>query len=117
MKKILNELSQKIGARGCMVVTRDGIAIASAGRDESHDDRIAALAQKTIREALSAIERANLSVFDRMVLTADAGRIILIELSVAFLVVITDLDVITEHVMLEIESAAHRIERASRIEI
>ena len=117
MRAILEELNLRVGARGSLVVTRDGIPIASSSRVEFHEERVAALAQKVIRESARALEGLSIPGFEQFVLTADCGRMIFVELSVAYLVVITQLSVDPEQAMLEIQSSARRIERASRIAI
>ena len=117
MKAILEDLTRKIGARGCLVVTRDGITIESVAADDLQEDRIAALTQRTVDGMRRAMDEVGLPGFERMILTADCGRIVLFDVSIAYLVVVTQLGVAVEQVMLEIEPAARRIERAGRIAV
>lgn len=97
------------------MVTRDGIPITSAAPPGLQIDRVAALTQHVVREMKEACAQDGLEGFERVILTADAGRIILVELTVAYLVVITRVDVDSDQVMLEVDSTARRIDRASRI--
>lgn len=117
MKEILEELNSKVAALGSLVVTRDGLVIASHCRADLNDERFAALAQKILGESAELLDRLGLSGCDRFSLTADCGRLMFVELSCAFLVVITALNADAEQIRLEIESTARRIERATRIAV
>lgn len=117
MKRILEELNDKIGARGSLVITRDGIPIASTTRAEFDTERVAALTQKTLAACGALVRRLGQEHIDRFYLTADSGRMIFVELESAYLVVITRISADGEQVMLEVDSAARRIERATRITV
>jgi predicted regulator of Ras-like GTPase activity (Roadblock/LC7/MglB family) len=117
MKEILEDLTRSIDARGSLVITKDGIPIATHSHAEFHVERISALAQRVVHESKSACGALGASGFSRFVLTADHGRMIFVEMPVATLIVITSLDTSTEQVLLEIESAARKIERAVRIAV
>jgi len=117
VKEILEDLARKIGARGALVITKDGITIASVASEDLHEDRVAALTQRTVDEMRRATDEVGLPGFERMILTADCGRLVLFDVSIAYLVVVTQIGVVVEQIMLEIESAARRIERAGRIAV
>ena len=117
MKSILNELNRAIAARGSLVITKDGIQIASSARAEFRMDVVAALVNNVIREAKKACDLQGSGDFDRFVLNADYGRMIVVELPIAYLVVITSIGTDIDHVLLEVDTAAKRVARAGRIAV
>jgi len=117
MNQVLRDLNRFIDAKGSLVITADGIPIASEARSEFHVERLSALALRIIREAEVSCGMFGDGRFAKMVLTADHGRMIFVRLPVAYLIVITSLGSDTEQALLEIETAARKIERSVRIAV
>ncbi len=117
MDEILNELNERIGIKGSLVVTEDGITITSAFRVPSDEERVAALAHALISASKTALLRCGLKGFARCELTADYGKVVMLDLGVAFLVVVTDRKVDFSSAIVDIQSAAKRIRRLGTIRV
>lgn len=118
MREILQALNATAGIRGSMVMTQDGIVAASALGPDLEEDVVAALASAL----LTAIRRALATVapddrLSQFILTASDGKIVFVNLDMAYLVVVAKRDMALATTMVEIQSAAHRIthRRASTV--
>jgi predicted regulator of Ras-like GTPase activity (Roadblock/LC7/MglB family) len=117
MDEILEELNERVGIKGSLVVTEDGIIITSAFRTPSDEERVAALAHAIISSSKTALLRGGLRGFSRCELTADYGKVIILDLGVSFLVVVTDRKVDFASAIVDIQSAAKRIRRLGTIQV
>jgi predicted regulator of Ras-like GTPase activity (Roadblock/LC7/MglB family) len=117
MNEILEELNERVGIKGSLVVTEDGIIITSAFRTPSDEERVAALAHSFISSSKTALLRCGLKGFTRCELTADYGKMIILDLGVSFLVVVTDRKVDFSSAIVDIQSAAKRIRRLGTIQV
>lgn len=117
MNDILEELNDRVGIKGSLVVTEDGIIITSAFRAPSDEERVAALAHSIISSSKTALLRCGLKGFSRCELTADYGKMIILDLGVSFLVVVTDRKVDFASAIVDIQSAAKRIRRLGTIQV
>lgn len=115
MKEILSELNREVGVKGSMVVTQDGIVVASDLSPGLSDDLVAAVASgaiQTINVALQKIGQPNLSKF---VLEAGFGKIVFIDIGIAYLVVILDQRINMDVTLIAISGAAYRIRQMGQI--
>ena len=86
MKDLLHPLNKIPGVIGSMVITRDGIMVADATGPELREDAVAALSSAltmTVKRSLEALGIAGDS--DEMVLNAEKGKLIFLDLGQAFL--------------------------------
>jgi predicted regulator of Ras-like GTPase activity (Roadblock/LC7/MglB family) len=117
MRRIVRQLADVAGVRGCLVVTHDGIVAASQLARQLDVDVVAAMAAHVIRTTRAAFERAALGRFARFTLVATHGKMVFADTGPAFLVVVTDRNAEIGPVEIEIESAAMRIRNIGEIRV
>ena len=119
MKRILADLNRTAGIRGSMVMTQDGIMAASALGPDLEEDVVAALATAlltTVKKSFHHVAAGESLV--EFILTASDGKMVFLDMGLAYLVVVAKRDMALTTTMVEIRSAAHRIKnrRASTVQ-
>lgn len=109
MREILKALNRSVGINGSMIVTTDGVVVASDLGGHLHEERVAAVASLLIRSLRRSLEQANIGPLHRCVLTASQGKLVLVEAGSTFLIVATDAAIRLDVTLLDIEAAARRI--------
>lgn len=109
MKEILQDLNQVAGVKGSMVVTQDGIVVAAALGNDLEEETVAAVSSHMILTSKRALERLGQRPFTRCILTSSWGRMVLVDLEIAFLVAITSQNIKLDVILIEIDSTAYRI--------
>lgn len=117
MRDILADLNDATGARGSLVLTTDGITVASEFQVPIDDERVSALIDSLLRGAARALHGVGFAPFSTAVLSAEYGRIVFVALPRAHLVVVLDPGTAIDPVLLSIRSAAAEIERRGRITV
>lgn len=111
MQEILDRLNQVAGIKGSMVVTREGYAVIDALGPELEKETVAAVSSHMVQSSRRMLELLQRGDFNRFTLTSRHGRMIFVSLKSGYLVVITKMDIKLGDILIEIESAARRIER------
>ncbi len=114
---ILDKLKEVVGIRGSMVVTGDGIVIASRLGHDLEEERVAAMASSVIRGTQSALETLGQGKFNRYVLTAVHGKMVFVDVGPAFVVVLTEKNINLEATLLDIDAAARKVKAKGEIRI
>lgn len=112
MKDILERLNEVAGVKGSMVVTPDGIVVASALDklgDDLDEETVAALSSHMIGSGRRALERIGHEPFKRVILQASWGRMIFLDMEIAFLCVAASQNIKLGSILIEIDSAAYKI--------
>ena len=109
MLEILTDLNKVAGVNGSMVVTQDGIVVNAALGTELQQDSVAAVSSLMIQTARRAMDKLGHKSFKRIVLTSSWGRMVFVDLEIAFLVVITSQNIKLDVILIEIDSTAYRI--------
>lgn len=115
MDKILQKLNHEVGVKGSMVVGDDGLVVMAELGDELNKDIVAAMATNTIRSTKKALALLGHQRFDRFILISAYGRIVVIDIDPAFLLVVTDKNINIDFTLLEIEGAARRLRNSWKI--
>jgi len=115
MRETLNNLNQVVGINGSMLVTRDGMVVASELGKGLEEEAVAALATSAIRTALHALSKVGEEGFSLFVLTAAFGRLVLVDAEIAYLVVVTERTINIDATILEMQSAVRQIRKKARI--
>lgn len=115
MRKILKQLNQEVGVKGSLVAGPDGLVVMAELGEELEDDIVAAMASNTIRTTKQALELLGSKRFDRFVLIAPHGRIVLVDIDPAILLVVTDKNINIDHTIMAINGAAHRLSNVWKI--
>ena len=109
MKEILQALNRSVGINGSMIVTTDGVVVASQLGGQLEEERVAAVASLLIRSLRRSLEQARVGPLHKCVLTASQGKLVIVEAGSAFLIVATDASIRLDVTLLDIEAAARRI--------
>jgi predicted regulator of Ras-like GTPase activity (Roadblock/LC7/MglB family) len=115
MKEILRELNSVAGIKGSMIVTRDGMVIASDLRGGLMEETIAAVSSRLLMAAEAHAEKMGLKDFTRLALEGTHGKIVVVRAGNASLVVIADMRMDPDASLIEIMSAARRIEAHGKL--
>ena len=117
MRSVLKRLNDVVGVMGSLVLTRDGIVIASHLSKSLHEDLVAAMASNVILAVRRSLEKHGMRHFARITLVASHGKMVFTDTGPAFLVVVMDRNVELGPVGIEIESAAMRIRQQGEIRV
>ena len=117
MKTILRKLNETIGSRGCLVVARDGMLIASDVREGIDLDRLSALGAAIVTEVGECLGRTGMSGFTQLEITAERGKLILTEAGPTYLLVLLGARLEIGPGSIEIQSAAQKLVRAAALHI
>ncbi len=117
MRSILKRLNDVVGVKGSLVVTRDGMVIASHMSKALEQDLVAAMAANVIQRTRQNLEKHGMRHFARITLVASHGKMVFADTGPAFLVVVMDRNVELGPVGIEIESAAMRIRNHGAIRV
>jgi predicted regulator of Ras-like GTPase activity (Roadblock/LC7/MglB family) len=116
MRSILEYLVQAPEIRGCLVLTKDGVVVEKALPAGVNGDAFAALASHMAIESVRATRRGGIADFQRIVLAATRGTLVLTALEdVAYLVVAVQKSMDLDQTMLDIEGAAQRLVRKMQL--
>jgi predicted regulator of Ras-like GTPase activity (Roadblock/LC7/MglB family) len=117
VRKILDGLNETIGIRGSMVVSGDGMVIASCLGRQLDEEKVAAMASNAVMSIRRALGKQGLPDFGRFTLTASHGKLVFTDTGIAYLVVVMDRNIDLGPTDIEIESAAMRIRSLGEMRI
>ena len=117
MRRILRQLNEAVGVKGSLVLSKDGMVIASHIGRELEEDVVAAMAANVILGAAKALARHGLGTFTRFTLVASHGKMVFTDTGPVFLAVVADRNVELGPIDIEIESAAMRIRNLGKVRV
>lgn len=108
MKEILARLRRIPGVNGAMMVSADGLLVASETRlgGKESEEAAAAVAGNLARGARAAIERLGRGNVKHLTISGPGGRAVLVASGSGYLVALVDSDVNLGLIQLEISAAA-----------
>ena len=109
MVSILEELNKEVGIIGSIVVTPDGMVVASALGPDLDDETVAALASNAIIGAKRAMATFGDNNCYRFALTAAHGKMVFEDIGIAYLVVVTHQNITLGQTQIAIKGAAYKI--------
>lgn len=109
MKEILESLNQEVGIIGCLVVTPDGMVVASALNPWLDEETVAALASHMIHSVQQAMALLGEHKTDRFFITSSYGRMLFFDIDIAYLVVVTHQSIDIEQTLIAVKAAAYKI--------
>ena len=109
MTDVLVNLNKELGVKGSMVVSRDGVPIASEIPPPLIGDQVAAIASDSIRRINTSLRDLDSNEFTKYLFNATYGRMFFMETGDAYLVVVLDKDINVDFTMLAVASAARKI--------
>ncbi len=117
MDKVLAELNTAVGVKGSAVVTKDGILVKSALDPGLKEEVVSALSSFLISTTRRALKECGIDTFDRFILTSTHGKVILVNLQEAYLVVVADQFINIDLTLVEIMSVARKLRNMIKIEV
>jgi predicted regulator of Ras-like GTPase activity (Roadblock/LC7/MglB family) len=117
VRKILKGLNEVVGIRGSMIVSHDGMIVASCLGRHLDEEKVAAMASAVVMNTRRALERQGLKHFSRFTLTSSHGKMVFNDTGIAYLVVVMDKSIDLGPTDIEIESAAMRIRSTGEMRI
>ncbi len=117
MKQILTDLNEEAGAVGSLVVTKDGILVASEISSNVEKDVASALSSFLITAIDRCLSNGGMGGMSRMVMVATHGKLILSSLGDYFLVLMTDQFVETDVAQRAAVKAARKLREKVKIQI
>ncbi len=117
MEKILSELNSAVGVKGSAVVTKDGILVKSALDPGLKEDVVSALSSFLIATTSRALKECGIETFERFIITSTHGKVILVNLEDAYLVVVADQFINIDLTLVEIMSVARKLKKIIKIEV
>ncbi len=107
METVLERLGQEAWVRGSMIVSDEGMVIIERLAGDLDRDAVAALAYELVTEVAMGLADAKMEPFQRIVLSATAGELVVMGCGSVYLVVVAAAG--SEAFYIEIESAARRL--------
>jgi hypothetical protein len=109
MKEVLVGLNKEVGVKGSLVLTKDGVIVASEIPPPLNGELVAAIASNAIQRIIASLRGLGAPAFGRYLFNASYGKMIFIETGDAYLVVVLDKTINVDFTMLAVTSAARRI--------
>lgn len=110
MKDLLDQLTQIPGVHGSMVISRDGILVVASMSQELSEDAVAALSSSLMITLRKSLQPTGAKIDPvEMVLTAERGKLVFLDLDRAYLVVVTRPNLRLDSDMVEIRGVARKI--------
>lgn len=110
MKNVLEELNQEVGIKGSMVITPDGIMVASALGPDLEEELVAAIVSSLLvatKRSLGQIKATD--DLSACVISAAEGKIMFYDMGNAYLVVVADTTLRLDTSIIAIRSAMFRL--------
>ena len=109
MEAILDRLEKEAWVRGSMVVSDEGMVVVERLSGDLDRDAVAALASDLVTEVSVGLDEASMDPFKRIVLSATAGELVVVQCGRVYLVVVAAAG--SEAFYIEIDSAASQLRR------
>ena len=109
MREVLLDLNKEVGVKGSMILTRDGVVVASEIAPPLVSDQVAAIASSSIKRINASLREIEAKDFMRFMFSSTYGKMIFTETGDAYLVVVLDKHINIDFTMLAVTSAARKI--------
>jgi uncharacterized protein len=117
MHEVLDELNSRPGIRGALVATPDGMVVASRLNGAFDPETAAALTSTLVAGAHEVGHQCGDQAMSRFILVSTRGKVIMVDLGNAYLVVVTERHIDLNQGLIEIESAAQTLRRMGRLPV
>ena len=110
MLNVLRELNEEVGIKGSMVITPDGILVASALGPDLEEELVAAIISSIIVSVNRTVSKIGMpDEPNSCVLVSESGKIMFYNMGASFLVVVADGQIKIDTCVIAIRSAMMRI--------
>ena len=113
MKEILTSLNETLAARGSLIVSADGLLVASAVARGVQVERLAAMGAAILSDVRKSLAAAGMSEFTQCEVAAEQGKVILVAAGPVYLLVLTGPNLEIGPGSVEIRSAARQVAKAA----
>lgn len=117
MLEVLDELNTRPGIRGSLVATPDGMVVASRLQGTFDPETAAALTSALLAGAQAIGRHCAGQGIQRFALVSTRGKVIMVDLGNAYLVVVTDRHIDLQGGLIEIESSANTLRKLGRLPV
>lgn len=117
MLDVLDDLNSRPGILGSLVATPDGMVVAARLHGGFDPETAAALTSTLLAGAHEVGYQCGDQPVSRFVLVATRGKVIMIDLGNAYLVVLTDRHIDLNQGLIEIESSAQALRKMGRLTV
>jgi len=116
MQRVIRRLTERVGVRGAMLMTEDGVVVAAELPDELDAASVAALASASVRKVLHASKGLSLGSIRRITLASAHGRLVFVPYEEMVLTIVTEPNLDLDLTLLEIAGPAQKILQLSRLD-
>ena len=109
MRDVLQGLNKEVGVKGSLILTKDGVIVASEIPQPLNGELVAAIASNAIQRIIASLRGLGGQSFSRYLFNASYGKMIFIETGDAYLVVVLDKTINVDFTLLAVASAARKI--------
>ena len=117
MKDVLRRLNSEVGVKGSMLLTPDGIVIASELGMGLQEEVVAAISSSAIMGIGGALQQIGGDGFTRFSFTASHGKMVILRTGDAYLVAVLEPSINLDVTMISIVSAARKLKNLGQIQI
>ena len=117
IKEILDELRSTVAVKGCLVMMHDGIVVAHALESDVESESVSGLTSFLTSTLNRVLTEGKMSSFTGFNMQSTHGKVLVIDMGEAYLVVLTNQFGKLEMDMPEIQDAAKQLRRLSRISV
>jgi predicted regulator of Ras-like GTPase activity (Roadblock/LC7/MglB family) len=114
--EILKELNRNNHVKGSLVITQEGITVASALGIGKKADAFAAFCSSVCLSLLKLLKNLKIETFFRYILSAEDSKLFIVNIGKLYLVVITDIDVELSEMNVELYRIESLIRKTGRLE-
>jgi predicted regulator of Ras-like GTPase activity (Roadblock/LC7/MglB family) len=109
MKDVLQSLNKEVGVKGSLILTKDGVVVATEIMPPLNGELVAAIVSNAIQRIIASMKGLGAQSFSRYLFNASYGKMIFIETGDVYLVVVLDKHINIDFTMLAVASAARKI--------
>lgn len=117
MADVLSELRDSVSVKGCLVMMHDGIIVTDNLEDQLDPDHISGLTSFLTSTLKRVLTEADMGSFSSFTIHSTHGKVLVVDIGEAYLVIITNQFGKLDMATLEIQEAALQLRRLSRISI
>lgn len=116
MLVVLEKLNRNKEVEGSMLITKDGLIIASSLPEAVSKEKVSAFTSAAAQALTLSIRDLNVGGFTRYTMISNEKRVIIIDLGKSYLVVLTPKDINLANVNVDVFQAANMIKKSGRLE-
>lgn len=113
MRDVLHSLNKELGVKGSLILTTDGVVVASEVGATLNSEQVAAIASDSIQRINRSLREIEAREFSRFMFNSTYGKMVFMDTGGAYLVVVLDKGINVDLTVLAVASAARKIRTMS----